>query len=187
MTAPLHNSTSRLVVPVAMAHDPSSADAIKAGIVTMCQQLVAVKALIEQDATNRAAITLYGNIRAAIQNNQKVLKKKFGVSLDVLQDGLTAQCTSSPRPNGVENGAGHAGSESSGSDSDDDEGSEVGHETLPLDRTAPVLSDPPPSGTWQGSPQSCQTSCQTLQACSQTWGPGGSQTCSWRAHSCGPC
>ena len=40
----------------------------------------------------------------------------------------------------------------------------------------------------QACSQSCQTSCQTLsQKCSQACSPGGSQACSWIAHSCGPC
>ena len=56
---------------------------------------------------------------------------------------------------------------------------------LPQGLEAPAKSAAKPA------PKICQISCQTLQACSQTSYPGGSQacsqTCSWKAHSCGPC
>ena len=48
--------------------------------------------------------------------------------------------------------------------------------------------EPPAKPPCQACSQSCQTSCQTLdQECIQTCCPGGSQACSRRAHSSGPC
>ena len=54
---------------------------------------IAVKALLEQDPKNQGAMTLYDNIRRAIQTNQKVLRKKYGEVMNVLPGLFSAHHT----------------------------------------------------------------------------------------------
>jgi len=61
---------------------------IQSGILTMCQQLVTVRALREREPSNQAAAVLEIRIRDGIRKNQTVLRRKFGVTLRVLQDEL---------------------------------------------------------------------------------------------------